>query len=298
MKPSRDKTFQVRANVISTFELMSTELDVPMDDLVNEALIAYARQRGYSTDEATRPPGPLAPPPPLIETRDAPQISPLDRAYAGEDEDDEFARTSTRGLMARRAAAGSALPTPGSHPGQVPGAGARFPERPGAALNRTAPLGPSASAPPALNRLPNPPPPRRPAELPSAGRVPVAPPPPPPRHAPPPLPRGGPIPTGPREPPRDVGGRRLLLVYRGRTFDVDKDRFLIGRSKTQADLLVDDPNVSRQHAAIERVGPVYYLVDLGSTNGVNVSGERVSRRPLADGDVITITSHEIRCSLR
>jgi pSer/pThr/pTyr-binding forkhead associated (FHA) protein len=107
------------------------------------------------------------------------------------------------------------------------------------------------------------------------------------------------MPPMPGSAPRDAAAtRRLVLTYEGRPHQVDKDRFLIGRSKTQADLRLDDPNVSRQHAAIERVGAAWYIVDLGSTNGVNVGGERVARRALADGDLIVITSHEIRCSLR
>ena len=79
---------------------------------------------------------------------------------------------------------------------------------------------------------------------------------------------------------------------------MEKERFLIGRSKTQADLRLDDPNVSRQHAVIERAGAAWYIVDLGSTNGVSVHGDRVARRALQDGDLVTITSHEIRVSLR
>jgi len=113
------------------------------------------------------------------------------------------------------------------------------------------------------------------------------------------------VPTRPSAqdaPLRDTGSnpalKRLMLLHQGRTVEVDKDRFLLGRSKTQADLRLDDPNVSRQHAAIERVGAAWYIVDLGSTNGIYVSGQRVTRRALADGDLIVITSHEIRCTLR
>lgn len=97
---------------------------------------------------------------------------------------------------------------------------------------------------------------------------------------------------------RAVTEKRLVLTYQGRAHEVDKDRFLLGRSKTQADLRLDDANVSRQHAVIERVGSAWYVVDLGSTNGVQVQGERVTRRALSDGDRIVITTHEIRCSLR
>jgi len=71
-----------------------------------------------------------------------------------------------------------------------------------------------------------------------------------------------------------------------------------GFNKSQGELLVlDDANVSRQHAAIERVGDVWYLADLGSTNGCYIEGQRVSRRAISDGDVIEITTHQIRCTL-
>lgn len=89
-----------------------------------------------------------------------------------------------------------------------------------------------------------------------------------------------------------------MLEYEGKSYPVEKDRFLIGRSKTQADLRLDDPNVSRQHAVIERVGAAWYIVDLGSTNGISIAGERVARRALTDADVITITTHKIHCTLR
>jgi len=89
----------------------------------------------------------------------------------------------------------------------------------------------------------------------------------------------------------------LTLTYAGRSYSVDKDRFLIGRSKSQADLRLDDANVSRQHAMIERANGAWYVVDLGSTNGVFVSGERVARRALRDGDLIEITTHAITCSI-
>jgi pSer/pThr/pTyr-binding forkhead associated (FHA) protein len=90
----------------------------------------------------------------------------------------------------------------------------------------------------------------------------------------------------------------LTLTYNGRHAEVLKDRFILGRSKTQADLVLEDPNVSRQHAAIERVGNEWVLADLGSTNGCYIDGQRVSRRTILDGDVIEITTHQVRCTVR
>jgi hypothetical protein len=49
-----------------------------------------------------------------------------------------------------------------------------------------------------------------------------------------------------------------------------------------------DPNVSRRHAEVRRVGERVFLVDLGSTNGTRVNGVPVHQRQLVDGDVVTV----------
>ena len=48
----------------------------------------------------------------------------------------------------------------------------------------------------------------------------------------------------------------------------------LGRSR-DCDISVDDPNVSRRHAEIRHEDGAYWIVDLGSTNGMTVNGERV-----------------------
>ena len=47
------------------------------------------------------------------------------------------------------------------------------------------------------------------------------------------------------------------------------ERVVLGRSK-DADVQVADPNVSRRHAELRQEGATYWLVDLDSTNGVEV----------------------------
>ena len=69
-------------------------------------------------------------------------------------------------------------------------------------------------------------------------------------------------------------------------------RFVIGRSR-DADLTLDDPNVSRRHAELRQEGATYWLIDLDSTNGVEVKGKRVKRLKLEDGTRFTIGSTEI-----
>ena len=62
----------------------------------------------------------------------------------------------------------------------------------------------------------------------------------------------------------------------------------VGRS-TEADITVEDTGVSRKHLEIRRQGQHYIAVDLGSTNGSYVDGERVQgRAELVNGSVITM----------
>jgi predicted Zn finger-like uncharacterized protein len=64
----------------------------------------------------------------------------------------------------------------------------------------------------------------------------------------------------------------------GRIFSVEKARVVIGRH--DADINVDDPEISRQHAALEFSGDKATLVDLGSTNGTYMGEEQIKEVPI------------------
>lgn len=64
-------------------------------------------------------------------------------------------------------------------------------------------------------------------------------------------------------------------------------RTTIGRSR-QNDLFLDDPSVSRVHAAIQVSEGGFAIEDAGSLHGTIVNGKRVSKQRLAAGDVIQI----------
>jgi pSer/pThr/pTyr-binding forkhead associated (FHA) protein len=124
---------------------------------------------------------------------------------------------------------------------------------------------------------------------------------------PPPLPsRGAPLPppptgsTGRFAPPAVTGSYagQLTVLYAGERLAVNKDRFIIGRGKQSSDLTIKDPNVSRQHAMIEFLNGQYYMVDMGSTNGVEYNGQRIQRRPISEGDVYRICDHEVGFTYR
>ena len=57
----------------------------------------------------------------------------------------------------------------------------------------------------------------------------------------------------------------------------------IGRDAT-ADIVIDEPLVSRLHARIERRGDRCVLIDLGSTNLTRVNNEVVVEKELLPGD--------------
>lgn len=73
-----------------------------------------------------------------------------------------------------------------------------------------------------------------------------------------------------------------------------KDRFVIGRARQTSDLFLEDANVSRQHSMVEFVGGAFWLVDMGSTRGPMVNGERVDRWRLSPGDTFDIVDTRIR----
>jgi len=73
-----------------------------------------------------------------------------------------------------------------------------------------------------------------------------------------------------------------VLTWGGRRRILDKNRAVLGRSR-DVDVQIEDPNVSRRHAEVVQQGSTWWVIDLGSTNGVEVDGSRVQRAKLEDG---------------
>lgn len=90
---------------------------------------------------------------------------------------------------------------------------------------------------------------------------------------------------------------RLILTIRARKLtetDLPKDNvFTIGREPDNM-MVLDNSGVSRHHAQIEPMGPHFYIVDLGSTNGILLNGKRIwNKVSLKDNDKITICKFNI-----
>ncbi len=84
----------------------------------------------------------------------------------------------------------------------------------------------------------------------------------------------------------------VTLTMDGIRHEVDKRRFVLGRSK-DCDIQLADPNVSRRHAELRQEGSAYWLIDLDSTNGSQVNGNRTARAKLESGDTITVGSTDL-----
>jgi hypothetical protein len=82
------------------------------------------------------------------------------------------------------------------------------------------------------------------------------------------------------------------LDANGTKHTIDKESVVIGRSR-DCDIRLADPNVSRRHAELRQEGAAYWILDLGSTNGLTVNGRRQQRAKLENEDRITVGSTEL-----
>jgi Protein of unknown function (DUF3662)/FHA domain len=91
--------------------------------------------------------------------------------------------------------------------------------------------------------------------------------------------------------PVELGVEQELVAVElgGRRHELRKPKIVIGRSR-DCDIQVPDPNISRRHAEIRQEGTTYWLVDLDSTNGIEVDGRRQRRIRLDDGTRFTLGS--------
>ena len=83
---------------------------------------------------------------------------------------------------------------------------------------------------------------------------------------------------------------KVLLEVNGTRHPLHTD-LVVGRG-TEADLRINDPGVSRKHVEFrtrdDRGSQVVEVVDLGSTNGMLVNGQKMARAVLDDGSVVRI----------
>lgn len=84
--------------------------------------------------------------------------------------------------------------------------------------------------------------------------------------------------------PRDKRLSIAILTGRrkGDVIPLERPRTVLGRKGARADVEIDDPEMSRAHAALECHGSKVVLRDLESRNGTFVGEQRVESRELED----------------
>lgn len=86
---------------------------------------------------------------------------------------------------------------------------------------------------------------------------------------------------------------RAQLVVNGTRHPLAAPGLVVGRG-SEADVRIDDPGISRRHARFVVHGGEHGLTievhDLGSTNGVSVDGQRVTRATVREGSRIQVGS--------
>jgi pSer/pThr/pTyr-binding forkhead associated (FHA) protein len=76
----------------------------------------------------------------------------------------------------------------------------------------------------------------------------------------------------------------------GKTFDLVKSLLTIGR-EVKNDIVVNDPEVSRQHVRLTEQPEGYWVEDLASTNGAFINGQRLAGpMALRPGDILGLGS--------
>ncbi len=90
-------------------------------------------------------------------------------------------------------------------------------------------------------------------------------------------------------------------IYSGgrlvRTEQLAQSVIKIGK-QASSHLRIDDEDVSRMHAVIEVGGPdEVYVIDLGSSSGTFVNGQKVNKSKLKSGDEITLGQTSVRVSI-
>jgi hypothetical protein len=88
-------------------------------------------------------------------------------------------------------------------------------------------------------------------------------------------------------------GAGSIVLPTGDRFTLTESIITIGRHP-DSNLVLADPNVSRNHAEIRPQGDRYVVVDLGSTNGSRINGVRVDTQVLNDGDELTFGNTRMR----
>lgn len=93
--------------------------------------------------------------------------------------------------------------------------------------------------------------------------------------------------------PAAAPAQRAVIETGQRRFALTPPTTVVGRGR-EADVQLDDPNISRRHAEFRFEGGQWTVNDLGSTNGTQVDGRAVDGSvPLRSGDRVAVGNSEL-----
>jgi len=96
--------------------------------------------------------------------------------------------------------------------------------------------------------------------------------------------------------PRELGAMPEIIVKLGEAvvqkYSFDKEAMRVGRGRDN-DIVLENLQVSRNHAEIRKENDRFVLVDLQSANGTFINGVRVSKTEILDNDVVAIGKHQL-----
>src|SRR5436190_5833581 len=92
----------------------------------------------------------------------------------------------------------------------------------------------------------------------------------------------------------DMASLRFLGgALENQEIELTADAMTVGRGSS-CQIQVTDAGVSSKHAKVYCEDNVFYVMDLGSTNGTFVNDQDIDRQPLQDGDVVRFGNTEAK----
>jgi len=90
---------------------------------------------------------------------------------------------------------------------------------------------------------------------------------------------------------------KLIPLDGSPPISITADVTVVGRKRGLCEIVLDDPGISKMHGVLVKTDGLLFFRDLGSTNGMKVNGQRVSRGALIPGDELAFAGFKFRVHL-
>lgn len=87
---------------------------------------------------------------------------------------------------------------------------------------------------------------------------------------------------------------QLIPLRGGKPITVHKDITVVGRTREDCDICIDQKSISKIHCIIVKTDGLLFVRDLASTNGTKVNDQKITRGALLPGDQLSFASESFR----